>query len=62
MNSDQQDWYVRGASGRSNSASVRLSLPGEAADALGIESGDSVVIVVGNESVRLEPVEDFFGQ
>lgn len=61
MSSKQQDWFVRGATGRANSASVRVSLPGEAADALGIKSGDSVVIVVDDGSVRVESVEDFFG-
>lgn len=54
------EWHVRVATGREDSASVRVSLPADAADALGIESGDNIVVVVDDDGVRIEGVTEFF--
>ena len=62
MSVKQNGIHVRKATGRDGSASVRVSLPGEAVDALGIDTGDSIVIVVDDDGeVRIEALNEFFG-
>jgi len=43
-------------------ASVRMSLPSDAAKALGSESGEEIVVVIDGEGgVRIEEVTEYFG-
>jgi hypothetical protein len=55
------EWHVRVATGRDDSASVRVSLPADATEKLGIESGDNIVVVIDDDGVRIEEVPEFFG-
>jgi len=47
--SERRSKHVRQASGRSDSQTVRLSLPRDVVDALNIEPGDAIIIQIDDE-------------
>lgn len=60
-NSDE-DVVVRKASGRTDSQTVRLSLPANVVDKLDITAGDNIAIIITEEEeVRLVSLESLVG-
>lgn len=52
---------VRKASARSEASTVRVSLPAEVVDNLGVTGGDQLAIIVTDDEVRIEPLRARFG-
>jgi len=56
------DWFIRSAAGRTDSSTVRLSLPADVVDALDVSAGEELVVFIDPEGrVRVATVSDFFG-
>jgi hypothetical protein len=48
---------TRAASERTDSATVRLSLPRKAVNKLDVTGGDTVLVIIGDDGVRIEPLD-----
>lgn len=59
---EKPEWYVRKATGRRDSESVRLSVPADVVDNLGVVAGDNVVIINDEENgtVQIASLQDLF--
>lgn len=56
------DWFIRSAAGRTDSSTVRLSLPSDIVEALDVNAGEELVVFIDPDGkVRVETVGEFFG-